>query len=102
VLVAILHGIGQALEIEHMAGVSADGQVWNRGNSTEFVSGYDEFWISLGANPFASKFFHLPMRSAEKPLQAIKQNHRQRTKVKREFKKEIAEEVCRSFQRYSR
>jgi hypothetical protein len=98
VLIAALQGIGAALELECMAGVTADGQVWNENDGSQFVTAYDEFWNSLGASRSGAHFFHLPIPLAEKPLELVKQKHRHRTKLKREFKKQIIEDVRRSFQ----
>jgi uncharacterized protein VirK/YbjX len=95
-LTAALQGVAKACGIGEMAGVSGANQT----NYTEdldsfFKSAYDDFFVELGAKRIKDKFFSCTVPLPEKPLAEVKEGHKTRTKEKRAFKLNIAEDVYR-------
>lgn len=94
-LLAALDGFAKAFGIGQMAGVSAVRQ----SSFTEALSGfyrsaYDGFFSEVGVSQNASGFFLSSIPPEEKPISSIKQGHRIRTKEKREFKRQLAQDIC--------
>jgi hypothetical protein len=93
-LVAALQGIASALNIQSMAGVCAvRQQSYNEIYSTAFKEAYDDFFTGLGATRTTESFFHSPIPLPEKPITSIKKGHKTRTRKKREFKQQLADNV---------
>ncbi len=98
-LVAALQGVADALGIRYSAAVCAIDQVANKEpESLDFKAAYDEFWVSLGATKGMSDLFHLPFPLPEKSLDLVKQKYRLRVKSRRQFRRQVAEDVRRSVQ----
>jgi len=54
---------------------------------------YDEFWTQLGAQKTSKGFFAIEPDAPERPIEEIKQKHRSRTRVKRNFRKSVINET---------
>ncbi len=95
-LLAALHGIAKACAIDEMAGISAASQFsYVDECAHSFRAAYDEFWVELGAKKISASFFASPIPPPEKSLDAITNGHKSRTRKKRAFKQQIAEDVFR-------
>lgn len=93
-LLAVLHGLAQLCGIDQMAGVAAASQFcYEEKCAGSFQGAYDDFWLELGAERTSPDFFVGPMPPKEKSLDNVKNGHKSRTRKKREFKKQIAENV---------
>lgn len=99
-LLAAAQSIAICLNIKDLIGVRAADQISVGGTSASMQCGtaYDEFWKTMGGEPMNSHMFHLPVPLPVKPLSAIKSKYRSRVIRKRQFKKEVAEQVRRVFQ----
>jgi uncharacterized protein VirK/YbjX len=94
-LVAALRGVAEACGIREMAGVCAIRQVnYSEDLSSSFKKTYDDFFSELGATRTAANFYSSPLPFEEKPLSFVKKGHKTRTKDKRAFKLQVAQEVC--------
>jgi uncharacterized protein VirK/YbjX len=94
-LVAALQGFGQAFGIRALAVVSAKNQCsYSEKNSFSFKKAYDDFMVSIGIPMGKAGFYLSPIPIQEKPLALVKSNNRLRTKLRRSFKRQVAEEVC--------
>lgn len=98
-LLAAIEGIATALELRHMVGIGADRQISASADSRPdgLVHAYDEFWMAAGGSRLDRNMYHLAVPLPEKPIQAIKRNHRARVMRKRTFKKLLKDEVRRAF-----
>jgi uncharacterized protein len=98
-LLAATEGIASALELRHMVGLGADRQISARADSRPdgLVHAYDEFWTAAGGLRLERNMYHLAVPLPEKPIHAIKRNHRSRVLRKRAFKKLLREQVRRTF-----
>lgn len=93
-LLAVLHGFAQVFGVEEMAGISATSQFcYLKGDAHLFEASYDNYWIELGAERVSESFFSSPIPPRERSLDDIKNGHKARTRKKREFKRQIAEDV---------
>jgi len=96
VLLAAAQGVACALGIGEIASVSAAIQICY---APEFVdvltTAYDDFFAELGIAKNAKGFFLTPVPIEDKPLAVIKKGHKLRTREKREFKRQITDEVTR-------
>jgi uncharacterized protein VirK/YbjX len=63
------------------------------------LAAYDGFLDSIGAERLPGNFYRMPVPPTEKPLSAIPSGRRRRTRLKREFRKQIADEVRGAAQR---
>ena len=94
-LLAALHGFAKAFGIGRMAGVSALRQSsYTEELSLFYKNAYDDFFFEIGISKDASGFFPSSIPPEDKPIESIKQGHKIRTKEKRQFKGQVAEEVC--------
>jgi len=94
-LLAALSGLAQAFGTSQMAGVSAVRQSsYTDELSIFYENAYDDFFSEIGVPKNTSGFFLGPLPPDDKPLASIKQGHKIRTKEKRQFKSQVAEEVC--------
>jgi uncharacterized protein VirK/YbjX len=99
-LLAALHGLAAALGIGQFAAVCATRQSsYTAELSDLYIGAYDDFFSGLGLARNDSGFFLSPIPHQDKPLSSIKQGHKLRTKQKRAFKRQIAQEVCQALQR---
>ena len=92
VLVAAVQGITKALGIRHVVGISARAQICTGGEqpvTQDFLSAYDDFWASIEGQRMPSGEFYFPVPFPEKPLARIKQNHRQRVRIRRAFRRVV-------------
>lgn len=98
-LLAATEGIAGALELGHIVGIGAEGQISAPNNSrTEgLVYAYNEFWMAAGGVRLANNMYHLGIPVPEKPIQDIQSKHRSRTLRKRAFKNLVKEQVCSEF-----
>jgi uncharacterized protein VirK/YbjX len=95
-LVAAMRGVAEACGIGEMAGVCAIRQVnYSEDLSSSFKQAYDDFFSELGATRNAANFYSSPLPFEEKPLGFVKKGHKTRTKEKRAFKLQVAQEVYR-------
>lgn len=95
-LVAVAQGVAEACGIMEMAGVCATRQVnYTEDLSPFFKKAYDDFFAVLGAARTEANFFLSPIPAEEKSLATVKNGHKARTRNKRAFKLQIAENVCR-------
>jgi uncharacterized protein VirK/YbjX len=94
ILFAVAQGIARASGVEIVAGTHSTNSVWrDPGQPASVAAGYDEFYVSIGATGPVDGFYLSNIASPGKPLQLVKRGHRLRTKAKRKFKEEIAEEA---------
>jgi uncharacterized protein VirK/YbjX len=95
-LLAGAQGLAEALGIIEMAGVCAVRQAsYLEEFAPSYKEAYDGFFSELGVTQNAAGFFIIPIPIVEKPLALIKQGHKLRTKEKRAFKRQVADDVCR-------
>jgi uncharacterized protein VirK/YbjX len=93
-LFAALHGFAKTFDIGQMAGVSALRQSsYTEELSLFYKNAYDDFFLEIGVSKDTSGFFLSSIPPEDKPMSSIKQGHKIRTKEKRQFKRQVAEEV---------
>jgi uncharacterized protein VirK/YbjX len=96
-LMAALQGIAAALSIGMLAGVTNKEQLTAHRDANRHVCfDYDAFWSTYMGD--ATEKFHLmrvPM--PEKPLMQISSVHRRRSRLKRQFKREVAAVTATAF-----
>jgi uncharacterized protein VirK/YbjX len=98
ILLAAAEGIATALEVRHMIGVGASSQISaDKEHQTDLVKVYDEFWLASGGSRLDRNMFYLAVPPVLKPIQAIQRDHRRRALRKREFRRLVAEKVCRAY-----
>jgi uncharacterized protein VirK/YbjX len=88
--------IAKALHITHVGGVDSKGQVTIGANEHSFFN-YDAFWGTYFAKQAVNNIYVIPVDHEVTPLSALKPSHRRRTKLKRMFRREVAEHVGRVF-----
>ena len=94
-LLAALDGFAKAFDIGQMAGVSAVRQTsFTEALSVFYTNAYDDFFAEIGISKNSSGFFLSPIPPEERPMSSIKQGHKIRTKEKRQFKRQLAEDIC--------
>jgi uncharacterized protein VirK/YbjX len=94
-LLGALDGFAQTFNIRQMAGVSADRQSsYTEELSVFYRKAYDDFFTEIGVPKSSCGFFLSSIPAEERPLSSIKQGHKIRTREKRQFKRQVAEEVC--------
>jgi uncharacterized protein VirK/YbjX len=97
-LVAVLQGIAEAWEIREMAGICAlKHRSYEETCAARLTAVYDDFFTELGAVRNGKGFFVSPLPLPQKPLSQVKAGHKLRTREKRAFKQEIAEQVSRAL-----
>jgi uncharacterized protein VirK/YbjX len=95
-LLAALHGVAQACAIDEMAGIAAASQFSYVDECADsFRAAYDDFWLELGAKKITASFFASPIPPQEKSLATVTNGHKSRTRKKRVFKQQIADDVFR-------
>jgi uncharacterized protein VirK/YbjX len=95
-LLSALHGFAKAFGIERIAGVSAVRQSsFTEQLSGSYKSAYDDFFLEIGVSKNASGLFLSPIPPEAKPMPSVKRGHKIRTREKRQFKRQLAEDVCR-------
>ena len=99
-LLVAIEAIATALGIPAIAGICAKDQI-----SVELCASvdalynvYDEFWRKHGGEKVKDDLFFLPVPLPHKTISMIKRDHRCRVKYKRQLKKELMEQVCRTFE----
>jgi uncharacterized protein VirK/YbjX len=94
-LLAALHGFAKAFGIDRMAGGSAVRQAsFTEQLSGFYKSAYDDFFSEIGVSKNASGLFLSSIPPEGKPMSSVKRGHRIRTREKRQFKRQLAEDVC--------
>jgi uncharacterized protein VirK/YbjX len=88
--------IAKALDITHVGGVDSKGQVTIGANEDNFFS-YDAFWGTYYAKKTVNNIYIISVYYEVTPLSALKPSHRRRTKLKRIFRREVAEHIARVF-----
>ncbi len=97
-LLDTVRAIARTLSIPGIVGVSAANQVCLRDHHRAGATAiYDEFWLAAGASQIGNIGYHMPTVKEDTPLSEIKNKYRSRTKRKRAFRGQLAEEVTRSF-----
>ena len=100
-LFAALEGVASAFGIHAMAGVSAARQVsYDDDNPDSLKEAYDDFFAAVGATLCPDNFFLSPLPTQQKPLASIKKGHKTRTRKKRAFKQQVADDVCRLLREF--
>lgn len=95
-LMHALFGLANTLDIQLVAGVQFKNCLsFERLLKLDTVFNYAEFWARYAAQPSDSGHHMVELPLAEKPLNLVKANHRRRTFVKREFKKQVSEAASR-------
>ena len=96
VLVQAAYGLATAWGLDTGAGVGSSEKA---GAWAKRHFDYDAFWLELhGQRAARLNVYHLPIPAPEKPLEEIKHAHRARTQRKREFKREVREQVAHRWQ----
>lgn len=96
-LFAALQGIAGRFGVHTVAGVSAVRQIAYEGRyAREFHTAYDAFFAEMGIAATSAGFFLGPLPIEEKPLAAVKQGHKLRTREKRAYKQQV-QSVCAEF-----
>lgn len=90
-LMQAVYGIAQAGNIPLILGIGTDAQISRAKADNHFD--YDGFWQQFGAAPTAGSLFLLPLPMMEKPIDAVKANHRARTLRKRQYKHEVRQSI---------
>jgi uncharacterized protein VirK/YbjX len=94
-LMAVLQGVAQALDIHELAAVSATSQFSYLPEYAErFVEAYDQFFLEAGAIRSSRIFLTCALPLEEKPVEGT---HKTRTKKKRVYRRELAEAICRTI-----
>lgn len=95
-LVQAAYGLALAWGITNGAGVGTSEKA---GAWAERHFDYDAFWLELhGERSAHLNVYHLSIPAPERPLEEIKRAHRARNQRKREFKKELREQVGQWWQ----
>jgi uncharacterized protein VirK/YbjX len=92
-LFAALCGVAEAFGVKAMAGITGAMKPefhFYEGEAPHIEQAYDGFFTELGATKGPTNFYLAPMPPPEKPMTAIKQGHKIRTRNKRAFKRQIA------------
>jgi uncharacterized protein VirK/YbjX len=98
-LLDAVRAISLSMDITGIVGVSASNQVCLCGyRKAAATSSYDDFWVSAGASAINDLGYYLPTILEEKPLSAIKNNHRSRVKRKRQFRSALAKKISMVFE----
>jgi hypothetical protein len=64
----------------------------------DFTTIYDEFWLSMGARELGDLgYYYTPIPIPQKPLELIKQHHRNRARKRREHRAAVADQARISF-----
>lgn len=93
-LLTALHGFARAFGIGQMAAVSAYSQSsYTEELSPFYKNAYDDFFSEIGVCKNAAGFFLSSIPPEDRPMSSIKQGHKIRTREKRQFKRQVAEEV---------
>nr|WP_255487031.1 DUF535 family protein [Mucilaginibacter sp. SP1R1] len=84
ILMKVLEAVAAALHIHTCIGISSDNQLstYMEPEAEKFYSIYDQFWINNGATLKNGNYI-IPLPIAQKPLELIKQTHRNRAIKKR-------------------
>jgi uncharacterized protein VirK/YbjX len=99
-LISALCGIAEAYGICAMAGINATMKPefhFYEGEAAHIHEAYDEFFVELGATKGRTGFYLSPLPPVEKPMVLIKRGHKTRTREKRQFKRQIAQQVGQRF-----
>ncbi len=97
ILFAALCGVADALGFDAMAGINATMKPeWYlcEGESEHIEQAYDEFFAELGITKGPAGFYLSQLPPFEKPMTLIKKGHKTRTRIKRAFKRKMAERIC--------
>lgn len=96
-LMSAVQGIASALEVQVIAGVRNHEQLTANVDAERNVRfDYDAFWATYAGSE--SRAFHLiGLPVTQKPLSQVTSAHRRRTRLKRQFKRQVAEAAEQSF-----
>ena len=90
-LVAVLHGVGEAFQVREMAGVSAIRHLcYCQEDDAIFKRSYDSFFLRIGATRNPVDFFVASFPLPEKPMSAVKRGQKTRSRARRTLKRQIA------------
>ena len=98
ILMDALEGLALAWGIEHVFGICAEFQIYNKTakHQADFVAAYDHFWEAIEGKQLDSKYFYLNCPLPVKPIEKIKENHRTRVKARRAYRREVSKEIYRA------
>jgi len=88
--------IAKALDVTYVGGVDSKGQVTIGAKEDSFFN-YDAFWGTYFAKQVVNNIYVISVDYEVTPLSELKASHRRRTKLKRMFRREVAEHVARDF-----
>lgn len=89
-LLSALHGVGMAIGVPTMAGVSAERHLcYDQNHDAIFRKCYDEFFARAGALRNPAGFYLGTFPLPEKPLSLVKRGQKTRVRAKRAFKQQV-------------
>jgi uncharacterized protein VirK/YbjX len=93
-LLAALQGVAKTCSIREIAGICAASQFcYSERCSASFNLGYDDLFTRLGGVRATSDFYSIPFLHEDKSVDHVKNGHKSRTRKKRAFKLQVAEDV---------
>lgn len=102
-LMAVLQGVGRALDIQEMAGVSISRQAcFIRESAGSFYAAYDRFFSSIGAVRNEAGFYLSTLEPQEKSEHSALRGSRSRSKKKHALRDQIAEKTCATLSAHLR
>lgn len=104
-LVTGITGFAAALRCEHLVGVSQENNVSFNDETFSVSKGffnYSMFWEKYSQERNADGDFWISVPVEEKPISQIKANHRRRTLVKRQYKRDMSDAVKASVEHLMR
>ena len=99
-LFTVAEGICLALSINDMVCAGSRTHYWSSTTDglDNFTSIYDEFWLSMGARELGDLgYYYTSIPIPQKPLELIRQHHRNRAKKRREHRAAVADQARISF-----
>ncbi|MEO3408352.1 DUF535 family protein [Mucilaginibacter sp. CAU 1740] len=98
ILLKTIEALASVLSISTAIGISANNQLTAiiKNDHERFYSIYDQFWLNHGGE-LKNGDYIIPLPLVQKPIEQVKQTHRNRTLKKRERLKGIYEEACRNL-----
>jgi uncharacterized protein VirK/YbjX len=93
-LLAVLQGVARICGVREMAGICATSQMaYSQSCSASFKEDYDNFFIQLGAVRSTADFYSIPFLLADKSVDHVKNGHKSRTRKRRAFRLQVAQDV---------
>jgi uncharacterized protein VirK/YbjX len=96
-LVAAAQGVADVLDISVMGGINNAEQLCADRTDEEFRFDYDGFWETFSAARTRLGFYSLDLPLQHKPIEEIPRSRRRRTRLKRQFKEDVAAHAGATF-----